>query len=818
MMFAGSFANPAIQLGPRIAHRTDMPRIVREFRYAFRTFVRGRFVTVLGVLAFALGIGVTSAVFSIFNSVILQPLAYPDPDELVVVFDTQPALATAPASFPKYHDWKDRNHVFAAIGGSTPSPFSLTGLGDPERVAGIATTASLIDVLRVQPVLGRWYSDREDQPGGPKVVVLSYGFWNRHFNRDRRVVGRRLTLNGEPYEVIGVMPQAFNHRNGDVFVPLQQKLDPATRGSHFLATLARLKKGVSVERAANEMRALGQTLAKEFGHNHGIDVRSYYEVIVGNVRAPLRVLLGAVFLVLLIACANVANLLLASGLARRRELAIRLALGAGWRDLARQLTSEAVVLALVGGAIGVLLASWAIRLFVTLAGTSLPRASTVTIDGSVLAFTAALSLLVGLICGVWPLIRLRTREIAGAVRERDTRTGSGGGGSFGNGLVIAEIAIAFALLVGAGLLIKNLMLLERRDAGIQTERIVAFDVAPSGPRYQDRAQIVAFYRDLLERLQSVGGVESLGATSGLPMYRFGMNGEVSLPGGTPWGASEAPLVEFRRIGGDYFKTLGIPLLRGRLFDARDRDGSAAVVVINHAMAEKFFPSQDPIGKRIAPGGGTNYLEVIGVVGDVRSFGLVAKSPYELYRTIAQQPAGGLTIVLRTSTDEPAAVVSAARRIVASIDPLLPITSVQTMEQVVSASVGQPRLLSALTALFGTLAGLLAMVGVYGVTSYNVRRQRREFGIRLALGADPVAVQKLVVRRGTIVALTGVAIGSIGAFLLTGTLRAMLNDVQPTDPTVFALNAALVFVVSILACYLPARAAGKVDPMVVLREN
>jgi predicted permease len=792
---------------------------MRDLRYALRTFVRGGSVTVLAVLAFALGIGVTTAVFSIFNAVLLKPLAYPDSRELVAVFDTQPACKTCPASFPKYHDWKERNQVFAAMGGATPASFVMTGRGEPERVAGMATTASLDDVLRVRPLMGRWYSEAEDQPGGPKVVVLSYGFWSARFNQAPNIIGQRITFDGEPYEVIGVMPQSFAYRNGDVFVPLQRKLDPATRGSHFLVTYARLKKGVTVERAATEMRALGQTLAREFGNNHGIDVRSLYEVVVGNIRTPLRVLLGAVFLVLLIACANVANLLLAAGLARRRELAIRLALGAGQRELAQQLVAEGLVLAIAGAVLGVLLAVWAVRTFVVLAGTLLPRAATVQIDGHVLAFTAVITVLVGILCGLWPLIRLRTRELASAVREGDTRTGSGAGGRFGNGLVVAEIALAYALLVGAGLLVKNLVLLEARDAGINPAHVVAFDVSPAGPRYSDADRVVAFYRDLLDRLHAVSGVESVGATTGLPMYRFGTNSELTLEGGNPWNAGDAPLVEWRWIASDYFKTMGIQLLQGRLFDRRDKQGAPQAIVINKSMADKFWPGQSPLGKRVSTNGNKGpWLEVIGVVNDVRSYGLAARTPYEMYRTVEQSPDGPMTIVIRTTADDPSQVVQAARSIVATLDPTLPVSHVQTMEEVVAASVGQPRLLSALTSLFGGLAGLLAMVGVYGVTAYNVRRQRREYGIRLALGANSAAVQKLVLGRGVVIAIAGVGIGAFGAFLLTRTLEAMLNDVKPTDPVVFAMNAGIVMLVSLLACFLPARAAGRVDPMVVLRDN
>ena len=799
-----------------------MSRLFQDSRYAFRTFLRGRFVTVLAVLAFALGIGVTTAVFSIFSGILLTPLPYPNGDELVIVYDTQPALSTAPASFPKYQDWKDRNTVFAAIGGSTQASFVMTGVGEPELVAGIATTASLGDVLGVRLALGRWYAEQEDTPNGPKVVVLNHEYWTGRFGSDRGVVGRRILFDGEPYEVIGVMPPGFAHRGGAVYVPLQRKLDPSTRGSHFLTTYARLKPGISIGRATSEMRALGETLAREFNHNHGVDVRSLHEAVVSNIRAPLRILMGAVFLVLLIACANVANLLLASGLYRRRELAIRLALGAGQRDLARQLTIEAVLLALVGGGIGILLASWIVRTFLGLATTVLPRVGQITIDSRVLGFAFALSLIVGVLCGLWPLARMRTRELASAVREGDTRTGSRGGSTFGNGLVVAEIAVAFALLVGSGLLVKNLLLLQQRDTGIRTERIVSFDLAPAGQRYQGDGRVAAFYNELLDRLRPMGGIEAVGLTSHLPMYRFGFNGEMTIQGGNPWGPNEAPLVEYRWIAGDYFKTMGVPLVKGRLFTPQDKQGAPAVIVINKAMADKFWPGQEAIGKRVAYGNSTNantnWLEVVGVVGNVRSYGLVASTPYELYLTIDQQPFTAMTVAMRTASDDPSAVIRSARQIVNSLDPALPVTGVQKMDQVVYASVGQPRLMSALSALFGGLAGLLAMVGIYGVTSYNVRRQRREFGIRLALGADPGRVRKLVVWRGLITASAGIALGAVGAFFLTRTLQAMLNDVKPNDPIVYAGGALTVLLVSLLACYLPARAAGRVDPMVVLRDN
>jgi putative ABC transport system permease protein len=794
-----------------------MLRLWLDIKVAARTVVRSRFVSVLAILAFALGIGVTTAVFSIFNGVLLEPLPYPHPEQLVVVYDTQPACATCPASFPKYRDWVERNQVFSAIGGSTGASFALTGRGEPSRERGASTTASLADVFGVHPQIGRWYSEQEDQPGGPKVVVLSHDFWSRRLGGSPGALGQTLTLDGRPYEIIGVMPAGFSHRRADLFVPLQRKLDPTTRGSHFLSVFARLKPDVPLARAAADMRALGVTLAREFATNHGIDVRSYTEATVGSVRTSLDVLLGAVFLVLLIACANVANLLLASGLARRRELAIRLALGAGPRDLVRQLTMESLLLALTGGVLGIVLAQWVLRTFVVLAGAQLPRAAAIAIDGRVLAFAAVVAIAVGLFCGVWPLVLMRAHTLAAAVREGDTRTGSGPGRRFGDGLVVAEIALTFALIVAAGLLVKNLMLLRSRDAGIRTDRIVAFDIAPSGPRYSADDPTLAFYRELYARLARAGGVERVGMTSHLPMYNFGFNGEFSIEGGNPWGANDAPLVEYRWMFGDYLKTMGIPLLKGRLLDDRDRRTSKAVLV-NQAMAEKFWPGQNPLGKRFGQGSDTSrWYEVVGVLGNVRSFGLAQTTPFEFYQTIEESPFSALTVVIRTRGEDATAIMPTARQIIASIDPTLPITQVQTMEHVVSESVGEPRLMSALTALFGGLAGVLAMVGVYGVMAYNVRRQRREFGIRLALGADQARVRRLVVGRGLALAAIGVALGALGAWLLTGVLKAMLNDVKPTDLGVFAATAAAVLVVAVLASYLPARAAGRVDPMVVLRD-
>jgi putative ABC transport system permease protein len=797
-----------------------MHKLANDCRSAFRSLVRARSVTVFAVLAFALGIGITTAVFSLFYGVILKPLPFPEPDRLVVVYDTQPACATCPASFEKYSDWRQRNQVFAVIGGSQAQQAVVTEPGEPERISIVRTTASLADVFGLGPQLGRWYTEAEDQPGGPKVAVLSDAYWRRHFGASNTALGTRLTIDGDPYQVIGIMPPDFTHRRGDVFVPLQRKFDEANRGNHFLSSYARLKPGITAAQAQREMVALGKTLALEFHHNHGIDVEPYYDVVVGGVAQPLRVMMGAVGLLLLVSCANVANLLLASGLARRRELALRTALGANRWDLTRQLTVEGVVLALVGGALGLVFAAWAVRTFVQLAGTTLPRATSVSLNGTVLLFSLAVSLLTGVLCGLWPVIRLATRTLASEVRAGDLRAGSQAGTRrFGDGLVVAEIAMAFSLLVGAGLLTKNLLHLESQDMGFTAAKAVAFDLAPTGVRYRDVEAQKQFYRDLLPQLARVPGVKSVGLTSHLPMYAFGWNGEVTLEGGNPWADNQAPLVENRWIGGDYFKTMGIAVVKGRTFDDHDRAGASHVTIITQHTAEKFWPDQNPIGRhfyRGTPSPKNTLYEVVGVSHDVLSFGLASRTPYEMYVPIEQEPFGAMTVVLRTDSDNAASVMPGAREAVSAIDKLLPLSKIQTLESVVGDSVNQPRLLSSLAALFGTLAGLLAAVGVYGVMAYNVRRTRREFGIRLALGADPTRVRRLVVLRGLRLGSFGVTVGAGGALLLTRTMSAMLRDVKTTDPAVFGLTAALLVFVALVACYLPALQASRTDPMVVLR--
>jgi putative ABC transport system permease protein len=799
-----------------------MRRLGNDMRMGLRSLRKIRGATALAVVAFALGIGITTAVFSVFYGVLLKPLPYPDADRMVRVFDVQPACKTCPAGYTKYMDWRTRNTVFEEIAGVWNRTAVVTGLGDAERVTIQSATFSAPAVFKVPPMIGRWFTADEDTPGGDRVVVLGNQYWKDHFGGSPAALGQGITIDGAGYRIIGVMPPDYQ-RTTQLFRPVQQKANPATRGNHYMPVYARLKPGVTVAQAQKEMVALGAVLAKEFGHNHGIDVQSYPELVLGDIRPKLQMLMVAVSFVLLIACANIANLLLAVGTSRRREFALRAAIGATRWDLARQMIVESVALALAGGVLGLGIAMLGVRTFAVLGDQIVPRAATVSIDMTVVLFALALSLATGVFCALWPVLRLDPTRLAMSVREGDTRGGTDAASRrFGSGLVVAEVALAFALLVGSGLLVKDLLMLQSRPVGFQTEHVIAFDLPLAGDRYATADAVRAFYTDLLPKLKAIPQVEHAAATRNLPMYNVGWNGEVQLDGGNPWPPESAPLVERAPITPDYFAAMGMPLRVGRAFDERDRTGTQLVAVITKGTAEKFWPGQNPIGRRIADAGvsGPNiaWITVVGVVDDARVFGLSEKPPYQMYLPADQVPSAAMTVVLRVAADDPSVVMPAVRNVVKSVNASLPVAKVQTLKSVVSNSVSQPRLISVLTAVFGTLAGLLAAVGVYGVMAYNVRRDRRQFGIQLALGADPARVRRAIISRGLMLGGLGVLIGGLGAFWLTGLLKSMLTDVKPNDPWIFAATAVSLVIISVAACAWPAFQAGRTDPMIALRAD
>jgi putative ABC transport system permease protein len=795
----------------------SMESFWQDIRFGARLLTRAPGFFLMAVAALSLGIGANTAVFSVVNGILLRPLPYPQPDRLVVIHDTQPALSTAPASYPKYIDWRDQNRVFEVIGGSAPASAVLTGSGDPVRIPVARTTATLFRVFAVQPALGRWFEEAEDHPSGPGVVVLSHGFWSRQFGSDPAILDRTITLNDTPRTVVGVMPEGFAHRGADAFVPLAMEVDENQRNSHFLATYGRLKPEVSFAQAKSEMIELGHRLAREHGNNHGIDVRLYRDVVVGGYSGQLVVLLVSVALVLLIACANVANLLLARATSRRREMAVRTAMGASRFRLARQLLRESMLLSLCGGALGLLLAYAGVRAFVASAPPVLPRMTSIAVDANVLLFTLGVAVLTGVLFGLAPILQARAGAPVEALNQETGRS-SGGPASrrAANVLVVAEVALSIVLLTGAGLMVKSLTRLQQQEIGVDTERVLSFFISLPESRYDSPERARAFFETALDRIRLVPGVVAAGATSHLPLHDYGSNSYFQIEGRTLWAPSEAPLAEVRVVGGDYFKAMGVPLVRGRLFGEPDNEASPPVILINQAMANRFWPGEDPIGQRVRIFG-NEPREIVGVVGDVRSYNPALEPMLEVTAPYSQVPRASMTIAVR-SAGNPAALAAAMRQQIASIDPLQPLSGVQTMEEVLSRSLSRPRLLSGLFGGFALLAALLALIGVYGLMAYAVGQQRREFGIRMAMGADAGTVLRMVLRRGMGLTLSGVAIGAIAAAGLMRLLGSMLYQVTPTDPAVFALTCTGVLLAAACACYVPARAATRVDPAVTLRAS
>jgi putative ABC transport system permease protein len=796
-----------------------MDSLWQDIRFGWRLLVRSPGFFALGVAALALGIGANTAVFSAVYNVLLKPLPYPEPERLALIFDTQSDCATCPASYPKYVDWRDQNRVFEVIGGSSPASAVLTGVGEPERIRTARTTATLFRVLAVPPHLGRCFEEDEDRPGGAPVVLLSHGFWQRRLGGDPEILGRVLTLDDVPRSVVGVMPPGFRHRGAEVWVPLARAVDEETRNSHFLVTYGRLEPGVTVEQARREMRTLGERLAREHDNmGHGIDVQPYRSLIVRDARAPLLVLMGSVVFVLLIACANVANLLLARGAARRREIAVRSAMGATKLRLVRQLVTESLLLSLAGGVLGLGLAYAGVRAFVAAAPPVLPRVSEVTVDVNVLLFTLLVALGAGTLFALAPVLHARDDRPSEALKEE---AGRSAGGPFarraGSVLVVAEIGLSVVLMMGAGLMVKSLSRLQQQDVGVVVERLLAFDVAIPEARYESDDSVRAFYRGALERLRAIPGVRSAGATNLLPLYQYGSNSYFDVEGKALWAKNEGPLAEVRVVDGDYFGAMGIPLVRGRYLTAQDDEQSPKVVVINEALADRCWPGEDPIGRHLLSlDEEGDRWQVVGVVGNVRTYSPRLKPEMEVSRSLAQSPRRSMTFVVRSATTDPTALVGALRREMAAVDPSQPLSRIQTMEQVVHESLSGTRLLSVLITGFAALAAALALIGVYGLVAFAVNQQRPEIGIRMAMGADDGDVLRLVLGRGLRLALTGVALGALGALMLGQLLSSLLYEVTPGDPWVVAGTCGGVLAATLAACYVPARAATQVDPAETLR--
>ena len=805
--------------------------MIKEIQFALRSLLKRRAFTVIALLTLALGIGVNSAIFSAVDSILLRPLPLKDPERLVSVWEQTPRDGiqqneAAPANF---FDLQTQNQSFEQIGAYGPDDVNLTGDGEPERLDGQVVTANVFSILGVAPALGRTFSPEEDQLGHEHVVVLSDSLWQRRFNRDPSIVNRTITLNGESFTVIGVMPRGFFFPEREIELWKPWAMEPeqkAGRGDHYLRLVARLKPGATVARANADLTAIAQRLSAEYPRTNeglGFVAHSLHQDYVGNLRLPILILFAAVGLVLLIACVNVANLLLAQATTRRKEIAIHIALGARRWTIVRQLLVESLLLAAGGGVLGVLGAFWGVAALAKLLPESLSKLQNVNVDARVFLFTLGVSVLTAIVFGGVPAL-LASRTQPGATLSDVARDTAGGtsGRYVRRVLVVSEVALAVVLLVSAGLLIRSFQLLRNVDTGFTTANALTMRMVLPFPKYEKAEARRAFYDEVLRKVEELPGVESAGMITFLPLSFHGMNFNFSVDGQPAPSDTKLPFALFRVISPDYFRAMGIPLQRGRFFEARDSAESQPAVLVNRRLAEQYWPGEDAIGKRLKVGpldSPSAWLTVVGVVGDTRQTGL-NEHKLEFYVPYAQERRSFMAprdLVVRTKSD-PASIASAVRRAVWSVDKDQPVSNVRTLDQVFAAAISQERFQALLLGLFAMLALLLACVGLYGVISYAVVQRTHEIGVRMALGAQPLDVLRLVIRQGLSLTLAGLVIGIVAGTFVTRVLTDMLFGVTPRDPLTFVGVPALLLVVALLACYIPARRATRIDPLIALRSE
>jgi predicted permease len=804
--------------------------MAQDVRYALRHLQKNPGFAATVVLTLALGIGANTAIFSVVNAVLLQPLPYRDPDRLVFAWGRILDQTTA-VTAPDFVDWTaaSRTLDLAAMTGRG-ADVNLTGVGDPLRITGARISANYFDVLGVRPTFGRTFLREEDQEGHQQVAILSEGLWREHFGGDRQILGKTISLNGDPHTIVGVMPAsvALTPNSPRLWIPLAlTKRELSAPGSRYLRVIGRLNPGVSRDEADAELNTIARAIqVKRPRSNQATLARlvPVREQLVGDVRPTLFILVAIVALVLLTACANVANLLLARAGGRARELAIRTAIGAARGRLARQLLTESIVLAMLGGAAGLLVAFWATSALAAYLPASTPGLGSARIDGTSLAFTAGLAIVTGLLFGLAPGLHM-TRGQSHAPLKEGRRGGADGAGSrwLRTSLVVYEVAVSLVLLISAGLLVRSFWQLLAVDPGFHPPRVLAWRLAPA-QSYTTTDQLARFYRQVRERVAAVPGVSVVSLVSELPLDNPGTN-LVVFPEGRPRATSPADMqfVFYRMVGGEYFRALGIPLLRGRTLTDADRAGATRVAVINEATANRLWPGEDPIGKRINLDDGVEMAtEVVGVVGDVRHFGLERPPQSELFVPIDQAPLTlwgwrdrMLTVIVQTN-ERPAQLVPQLRAAVQAVDAGVPLFRIMTVDQVMDESVSPRRVYTILVALFAVLAAALAAVGLYGVMTYTVSQRTHELGVRLALGATPRSILGLVVGDGLRLTLIGLVMGTGVALLATRLLASQLFGVTSNDPLTFGGVAVLMMLTALAACYVPARRASRVDPLVALR--
>ena len=807
-----------------------METILKDIRFGVRSLKKRPGTTAIALITLALGIALNTAVFSVFNSVLLRPLPLRNPDGLVSVWERGLSAGVqknelAPANFI---DLRAQNRVFDVIGAYGNTSLNLTGQGEPERLEGVSLSANVLSFLGVAPALGRTFVNGEDEPGNHHSVVLSHSLWKRRFNSDSTIVGRNIILDNEPFTVVGVMPQEFFFpvRESELWVPMAMSPEEASgRGDHYLRVVARLKSGTTIENANAELAAIAQRLSAAYPRtNEGLSFfgNSLQQDYVGNLRLPILVLFGAVGLVLCIACANIANLLLAQSTTRRKEIAIRMALGARQWSIVRQLLVESLLLASCGGLLGLLAAVWGVEFLSKLAPASLSQLQGVRLDTRVLFFASGVTLLTGLVFGTVPAIQASRAKPGETLGDVGRDSAGGRRGSYARRfLIVSEVAMAVVLLVGAGLLIRSFQRLNHVDPGFPTDNLLTMRMVLPFPKYSKPENRRAFYDETLRRVKELPGVEGAGMISFLPLSFTGMNFSFSVEGITTPNDMDLPGALYRAVSPDYFNTLRIPILRGRSFNAHDTENSPAVVVVNRRLAERYWPNDDPIGKRLKVGpvdSPNPWSTIIGVVGNVRQSGLYGEQKMELYSSYNQERRGFVApkdLIVRTKSD-PSAVAAAVRQAVWTVDKDQPVSDVKTMEQVFSATVSRERFQTLLLTIFASVALVLACVGLYGVISYAVAQRTHEIGIRMALGARRADVLKLVINQGMALTLAGIGLGLIAAFAATRVMSELLFGVSARDPLTFAIVSGLLILVAVIACYVPARRATKVDPLIALK--
>src|SRR5215813_9358446 len=807
----------------------SIERLIQDLRFGIRMFLKSPGLTAVLILTIALGIGFNSALFSVVNTLLLNPLPFPDADRLVIAWTraakiSSDRLGVTPEGFA---EWRKQIQSFSGITASAIMLYNLSGTDEPERIQARRVSANFFSVLGIKPVLGRDFLPEDDELKSERVVILNQSVWQRRFNADPSLIGRTITLNDQPYTVIGILPREFRfpqiyegYSSPEIWTPLQLESLPE-RGAPFLNVFARLKPGLASETAQAELNAIERGLETVYPQTHsGISVQlvRLQDQVVGKVRLSLLILFGAVGIVLLIACANVSNLLMARATARRSEMALRLAIGASRRRLIRQLLTEGVLLAVVGGALGLLIASLARPLLLSFGGQSIPRADEVVIDTRVLLFTLSLSLIIGLVFSVLPAI-----QTSGLNPNRFLKEGakSGTSGKSGNRLrgllIVIQVALALALTIGAGLLMRSFLTLLRVNPGFEPKKVLTFDLFLPPEKFGTQA--AEFYRGLTEKLDALPGVDAAGAINALPLSGVDFTWSFFIEGQQ---TSDRPLgrVDYRVVTPDLFQAIGIPLKRGRIFTKQDSREATPVGVINEAMARRYWPDEDPIGKRFRVQGPINdnpWTTIIGVVGDVKHAGLDQDPAPTIYRPHQQNPRADMTVVMRTQS-EPLTLANSARNQAHEMDKDLPISNLREYTYFVSKSVAQRRFAMLLLTGFAALALLLALFGIYGVLSYSVNLRTRELAIRQALGAQACDLTALVVRQGMSLVLLGIGIGLGVALALTRLMKTLLFGVSATDPLTFTTIALLLTFVALLACWIPARRATKADPITALRSE